>query len=105
MAYALFYAIEVEVRSHLTPYKATEMTEGTKGILTTAVLESDGVLFQWSMFGTEMDTGIGMELLKIIVELYITIRGFSFANSYVEQFKQRTTEGQRTKKRNLYIKY
>ena len=90
MAYALFYAMEVEVRSHLTPSKAGRMTDGTTELLTTAVLESDDVLFHWSMFGTDMDTGVGMELLKIIVQLYITIRGFSFANSYVELFKQRT---------------
>ena len=54
------------------------------------MLESHDVLFHWSMFGTDMDTGVGMELLKIIVQLYTTIRGFSFANSYVELFKQRT---------------
>ena len=29
MAYALFYAMEVEVRSHLTPSKAGRMTDGT----------------------------------------------------------------------------
>ena len=70
MAYALFYAMEVEVRSHLTPSKAGRMTDGTTELLTTAVLESDDVFFHWSMFGTDMDTGVGMELLKIIVKLY-----------------------------------
>ena len=37
-------------------------------------------------------------LLKMIVELYVTIRGFSKANAWLEKYKQSTkTSTQRTK--------
>ena len=35
-----------------------------------------------------MDNETGMLLLKHIVELYVTVRGFAFASSCVELYKQ-----------------
>ena len=82
MAYYLFYAIEEEVRCHLVLDLASKLSEGSKDIITSAVMDSEDVLFQWSLSGADR------ELLQLIVKLYITIRGFSFANSCIELFKK-----------------
>ena len=79
MAYYLFYAIEEEVRCHLVLDLASKLSEGSKDIITSAVMDSEDVLFQWSLFGADL------ELLQLIVKLYITI---SFANSCIELLKK-----------------
>ena len=85
MAFDLFCAIEEEVRCHLI---LGEMTEGMKENIMTAVIESDDVLFQWCMFGADLDSSQTRELLGMIVKLYITSRGHSFASTCVEKYKQ-----------------
>ena len=51
IAYYLFYAIEEEVHYHLVPDLASKLSEGSKDIITSAVMDSEDVLFQWSLFG------------------------------------------------------
>ena len=87
-AYRLFYAIEEEVRCYLAPEQAGQMDEGTKEKILSGILNSDDVLFQWTMFGPELDNKTGKELLERIAKLYVTCRGFSFASSFVEKYKQ-----------------
>ena len=65
------------------------------------VIIDDDVQFHWLI--TTADFEIDDEethdaLLKMIVELYVTIRGFSKANAWLEKYKQSTkTTTQRTK--------
>lgn len=87
-AYSLFYAMEEEVRSHLMPKSASSMGEGNREVIVSAVLSSEDVLFQWSMLSVDADDADGKELLQMIVKHYVTIRGFSFANTCVELFKR-----------------
>ena len=48
---------------------------------------SEDVLFQWCLLTVDADNANGKDLLQMIVKLYITIRGFSFASLFVELFK------------------
>ncbi len=43
--------------------------------------------FQWCMVTTEVEDEEARSLLNMIVNLYVTIRGFSFAKSIMEQYK------------------
>lgn len=87
-AYSLFYAIEDEVRCHLLPSLAPTMNEGTKAAIVSAVMRSEDVSFEWSLFGAGIDNEIEKELLEMIVSLYVTTRGFSLATSCIENFKK-----------------
>ena len=51
------------------------------------IMEDEDVLFQWSMFWTETEEAIGKKILTMMANLYITTRGFSFASSCVELYK------------------
>ena len=43
----------------------------------------DDVLFNWTMTGSDDEN-----LLQQIIKLWVTIRGFSFAKSIMEKYKQ-----------------
>ena len=44
--------------------------------------------FEWLFCSSQMNNETGMLLLKYMVELYVTVRGFAFASSCLEMYKQ-----------------
>ena len=48
----------------------------------------EDVKFQWCLLATEMEDKIASALLKQLVSLYVTIRGFAFVSSCIELYKQ-----------------
>lgn len=89
--YTLFYLMEEEIRLHLNTksLSAKTLNEGTREKNFDAILENEDLLFQWSLLSPTLDDNIGSIVLQKIAELYITIRGFAFANSCLELYKQR----------------
>ncbi len=53
----------------------------------------------FSITGPLLDNDIAQLLLKEIVQLWLNIRGFSAAGSFVERFKQSHSEGSWTQER------
>ena len=51
-------------------------------------MKSDSVMMQWELVGVELERERGEILLKLIVNEWITLRGFSFATGLVELYKQ-----------------
>ena len=53
-------------------------------------MESDDVLFWWRVLVSECEASaaVGSVMLKKIVDLYVTIRGFAFTSSCLEIYKQ-----------------
>ena len=96
MTYELFHAIETEVRQHLT-VSETKRVMDKQGLLQ-AVLNNADVLFQWCLLSSDHQDEVIHDLLKIMADLYITIRGYSFATSCIEIYKQSMHKGlQRSK--------
>ncbi len=91
--FMVFNAVEVEVRRHLTLSKVRQMTPGFKDKLTSNISLNKDVLFYWSMLSIELDQEEEKTLLTMIINLWVTIRGFSFANSWIEIFKQASKKG------------
>lgn len=64
-----------------------------------AVVEDQEVEFLWTILSVDInDEEDARELLQEIVELWITIRGFSTTSSWLEQYKrakEKTTKKQR----------
>lgn len=84
-AHTLFTQLEEIIRRHMTRSKATEFS---KDRLTEDLLKDDNILDSWSDIGVELEAEDKTELLGMIVKLYVTVRGFSFAASIVELYKQ-----------------
>ena len=62
--------------------------EGMKDTAMKALLKSDDLLFEWCLIAVEADDDISTLVLEKIVELYVTVRGFAFAKSCMEMYKQ-----------------
>ena len=54
-----------------------------------SVLLNDNVQFYWIMLSTDIqDEQTSQDLLREIVELWLTIRGFSIAREWMEMYKR-----------------
>lgn len=89
MAYLFFEQLELELRRHYnsTQVKTSQLIPSRPEIAR-LMMEADDVQFHWCLLSAELDEQEGQELLHMIVNLCITIRGFSFAKSLLEQYKQ-----------------
>ena len=87
-AYTLFYAMEEEIRQVLTLGAVSKQSEGSTTKIINRIMQSEDVLFQWCIRSPECDDAVSKAVLKKVVELYVTIRGFAFASSCLELYKQ-----------------
>lgn len=71
--HSLFNIME-EMRRLFTPMKA--------------LLKSNDIPFEWCLIAVEADDDISTLVLEKIVDLYVTVRGFAFAKSCMEMYKQ-----------------
>ena len=83
--YELFVAIETKIRQY---YKAQQTSFPERKIIEDAILDNLKVQFCWSLLSLSFDNDIATELLKLIVQQYVNVRGFYFAISFVEMYKK-----------------
>ena len=86
-AYNMFYEIECLVKKLLT---TLDSSEKDKQDTIAQIANNDSIQFYWSMIAVELDDVVEQQLLMEIIELWVTIRGFSIAGAFVEQYKQIT---------------
>ena len=81
VTYNAFLSMELALRRHLTeqPPNFREVAEIIKN--------DDDVQFFWSLVAADWEEEEAQALLSLTIQLWITIRGFSFASSWVEKFK------------------
>ena len=61
--------------------------------VTKAVIDDDEVQFKWTLLSTVIEsTEEAQQLLQEIVQLWITVRGYSIAASWMETYKQVTKQ-------------
>ena len=68
----------------------TYSLEAEKSYICATIVMDEDVLFYWYIVAADMDEENATTLLQMIVESWVTIRGFSFAGAWVELYKQRT---------------
>ena len=86
--YRIIHAMELVVRRFFQKDKADKLTAGAKPHIIDSIKQDEDVAFYWCLAAVDMDDGVAMTLLDGIAELWLTIRGFSFASGWVEQYKQ-----------------
>lgn len=91
--YLIFYIMEEEIRRHLkiTAITKLKFNEETRKSILEAILANEDLLFQWTLMieAAVADDSIGMAVLRRIATLYLTVRGFAFATSCLEIYKQK----------------
>ena len=86
--YVLFYEIKKKVRQFLVKLIG-QTSQLHKEEIIKEIVTDDDVRFFWSMISVDIDQHVGEKLTQI-VQLWVTIRGFSAAGAFIEQYKQVT---------------
>ena len=81
-----FLTIEELIRKELCLEKCT--FDARKQQIIEKVVTDNDVLHQWSFCVPDAEESISNVLLKKVVQLFVNIRGFAFASSCVELYKQ-----------------
>lgn len=88
--YKLFYCMELLIRRVFHKDNVHNIDAETKDKLINTILHDEEMVSLWMTLTMEVEHDEADTLLKMLVELYITIRGFSFAKTLVEEYKQVT---------------
>ena len=87
--YDFFCCMEMLVRKTFDEDNVTNLTPKTKETLNSKILNDEEVTFLWYNLMEEVESEVADRptLLRMVVQLYITIRGFTFAKTWVAQYK------------------
>ena len=88
-AFESFCAIELGIQRHLNVANVNDMDDTFRSRLINDLVDDFDVQFCMCLVG-EMDEESGIECLERIIMKWVTIRGFSFAKSLMELYKQRS---------------
>ena len=103
--YHFFCALEEETQIQLRQLAQSAFAARKRMI--EAIISNEDVQFYWLILSADFevdDDEVQSILLTMITELYLTMRGFSFANNWVEKFKQatkRSTQKSKSLRREL----
>ena len=85
--FMLFLSMEMEIRSVLNTKKASETT-GIKDEAIQKMYENKDVSFYWCTIAANWVDEEADALLRMMIEQWVTIRGFSYVSSFMEQYKK-----------------
>ena len=80
--YTLMESMETALRQGLHTIK-TNFKEN----VTESIMKNEDVMFNWLMISGEWEDEEAEVLFKMVIDLWVTIRGFSFASCWVEKYK------------------
>ena len=103
----VFNHAEMLVRKVFNATAIQEVTSELREKVKQSAMTDEDISFYWCMLTTDVDDDVGTILLSMIVDLYITIRRFSFAKSFMEQYKQackKSTQKSKALRKNLLPK-
>ena len=104
-AYLLFRIIELRVRKHLliSFSKGSTLDEINKReVIVSAVAADDDVQFYWTLLSVDItNEQIAIDLLKEMIGMWITIRGFSIAKAWLEKYMPEKKSKQKALRKEL----
>lgn len=87
MLYSMFLAMEMEIRKHL---EGANETTSIKDKAIDCILNNQDVKFYWEMVAAgDWEETESVQLLGMIVNHWVTVRGFSHAGAFMERYKQK----------------
>ena len=82
MAYFSFLSMELEIRTYITQHPVPNFKD-----VATAIKTSEDVKFYWCMLAEDWEEDESDALLELVVDMWITIRGFHYASAWLEKYK------------------
>ena len=86
--YSIFLIMEEVIRQHLTLSGISAQTENSRKSILDTILNNEDLMFDWDIIAAEMKEEVSTAVLNKLIELYVTVRGFAFATSCLELYKQ-----------------
>ena len=86
--FMLFVSMELQLRRQLSEQQLSEAD--IKRAAIAAIISDEEVLFYWSMVAYNWEDDVSDILLEMIVNNWVTVRGFSFTSAFMEKYKQET---------------
>ena len=105
--FQLFVALEDEVRKYLGQLSSPNAMR-VKDRFISSLCDCEDVLFCWCITAADfdiVDTDVHNHLLKMIIDLFVTVRGFSYASEWMEHYKQahkKCTQCSKSLRKRLY---
>ena len=96
-------SMEMDIGSLLQSISMSE-TEGIKQKAIDCIIKNEDVKLHWSILAANWGDNESNALLHMLVNHWVTIRGFSFTGSFMEKYKQkhkRTVEKSKGIRKNL----
>ena len=84
--YMLIATMELQLQS-LLKQTINQPNSNTMEKATPILMSNDDVLFHWSVTSAAWEADLEQALFPMIVDLWVTMRGFSFVSAWVEQYK------------------
>ena len=100
-AFSFFTELEMKLRHHLINI-FNENAELRKESIIDSLMADEDILFSWIfVLGEVYEPDESIELLREVIELWLTIRGFSAAGAWMEYYKQNKKEERMDCEKNL----
>ena len=103
--FILFRCIELKTQACLPQHLQQASCETSKMELLKNIESDEEMQFYWSMVAVDIDNeSSSQELLHEIIQLWVTIRGYCIASSWLEAYKnaqQKTTKGKKSLRKEL----
>ena len=105
--FQLLCALEEEIRTYLDALSSPNAAD-LRTQFVEKLIKSEDVQFYWCITTADFevdDVEVHDHLLKMIVELFVTIRGFSYASAWIEHYKQwkkKSTQRSKSLRKELY---
>ena len=100
--FEVFVAMEYELRKHIRQGGTHDLDK-----ITSEVRDNEDVQFLWSIVSADWEEQSAAELLQMIVNHWVRIRGFSYASAWLEKFKtaqKKTTQKSKGIRKHLTSK-
>ena len=86
-SFSYFMELEMKIRHHLINIFSENSDSQKENIIDSLILDED-IQFSWLFVSRELDEDESAELLRQVVEMWLTIWGFSAAGAWMEYYKQ-----------------
>ena len=73
-----------------------------KAELCTKITSNEEVQSKWEVIARDMDDEVGRKLLAMITELWVTVRGSSYAGAWMKQRAKKTLQRSKGLRKVLY---
>ena len=87
-SFMIFHSMEMELRQHFNKQRVVDMQDEFRTHVKESIVADVDVQFYMDRAAEDLETEEKVELLGMMVDIYIVVRGFAFARSLLESYKQ-----------------